>query len=201
MEQLKEDLLIIFVNNLLPGKVKTRLAKDIGNDQALNIYKYLIAHTIEVTKDIDAAKEVYFSEFVENKEEWVSNGFQVRLQKGNELGSKMKAAFEDSFKNGYKRVVLVGSDCLEINSQIIIEAFNKLKSTDTVIGPAEDGGFYLVGLSGLVKEIFEDKKWSTNSVLTDTVQTLTDKRVDYCLLKKLPDIDTVEDLKKYRIKF
>ena len=190
-----ENLLIIFTRNPELGKVKTRLAKSIGNQKALDIYKLLLQKTKEVTQNATCDKVVYYSEKITENGIWNSN-FSKELQIGNDLGDKMKNAFENAFKNGYKKAIVIGSDLYDLEPHHIAEAFEKLNSNDAVIGPAQDGGYYLLGLKKNHESIFQNKEWGTSSVRKDTLKDLEKDSVH--LLEELNDVDVVEDIINHR---
>lgn len=191
---MSKNLLIIFVKNIKLGKVKTRLAKTVGNDNAFKIYKSLVEVTEEATSVINIDRRIYFSEvIVENK--W-PNDYKA-VQKGIDLGERMSNAFQDGFADGYDNVVLIGSDLPNISAEIINKGFRKLNNHDVVFGPAEDGGYYLVGFSKLHDCVFKNKAWSTSSLMEDTLAELSQKKIDVSLIETLNDIDTFEDLQAY----
>ena len=107
----------------------------------------------------------------------------------------MLHAFESGFDGGYRHIVLIGTDCYELNTAIINAAFAALEHADAVVGPARDGGFYLIGLNRFIPELFQGRQWSTSIVLIETVEILHRLAVHYELLTELSDIDTFEDLK------
>ncbi len=189
------DRLIIFVKNLELGKVKTRLAKSIGDEQALNVYHKLLLYTKEVVKNLNADKAVYYSEHIDNNDLWDNMLFRKHLQQGEDLGEKMQNAFADAFAQGKQRVIIIGSDCLELETYMIKEAFAVLDNNDVVLGPAKDGGYYLIGMTKFLPTLFEGKNWSTDDLLMDTILDLKKMNAKYYLLKTLNDIDTIEDLK------
>ena len=189
---MKDTLLIIFVKNIVLGKVKTRLAKTIGTQGAFEVYKYIVDGLEKETSKLDCEKHIYFSDVV-IEEKWPND--TKLIQSEGDIGLRMKNAFQDAFSKGYKRVVLIGSDIPDVNAEIINEAFTKLNKKKAVFGPSEDGGYYLVGLSEMNESIFENIEWSTKKVLFQTLSKL-DK---YALVKELNDIDTVEDLIKSKI--
>lgn len=191
----KKDLLIVFVKNLIPGQVKTRLAADIGIDGALDVYKYLVEHTYEVTKELDCSKVVFYSEYVEIEDIWDTDEYKLQVQKGPDLGDRMLNAFEYAFDKGYERAVIVGTDCWELSEEVIEEAFNKLDDNDVVIGPATDGGYYLIGMNKLYPALFHDKKYSHDKVLSDVLTEIGQMDAEFHLLPELSDIDTFQDLK------
>lgn len=187
--------LIVFTRNPELGQCKTRLAKTLGNQSALDIYKYLLQHTANVTKQVNADRYVFYSININQDDIWNTTHFIKRLQKGNDLGERMHNAFEELFMSGYKKVIIIGSDLLDLNADIIDNAITTLDHNDVVLGPAEDGGYYLLGLKKLYPELFKNKAWGTETVREDTFADLKNKTVS--LLKPLNDIDTFDDMKHY----
>jgi rSAM/selenodomain-associated transferase 1 len=187
-----KNLSIVFVRNPELGKVKTRLAKTIGDKKALNIYILLLKHTESVLQKVSSDKVVYYSEEIQNNDLWSDRCFQKKLQKGNDLGERMQHAFEMAFKEGYEKVVIVGSDLFDLKSAHIENAFKTLENHNLVIGPSLDGGYYLLGMKVLHSAVFKNKQWGTDSVLETTLKNLEQENVK--LLEALNDIDTFEDL-------
>ncbi|MEQ9188526.1 MAG: TIGR04282 family arsenosugar biosynthesis glycosyltransferase [Cryomorphaceae bacterium] len=188
------DRLIIFVKNLEKGRVKTRLAADVGDEKALKIYHKLLLYTREITKQLNADKAVYYSEGIDNNDLWDNMNFSKHLQQGTDLGERMQNAFAEAFAQGKQRVIIIGSDCLELETYMIKEAFAVLENNDVVLGPAKDGGYYLLGMKKFLPTLFEDKEWSTPDLLMDTILDLKKMNAKYYLLKTLNDIDTAADL-------
>ena len=197
----KKDLLIVFVKNLIPGHVKTRLAKDIGIDGALDVYKYLIEHTYEATKELDCSKAVFYSEYIEIEDIWDTDEYKLFVQKGPDLGDRMLNAFKHAFDKGVEKAVIIGTDCWELSEEVIEEAFEKLDDNDVVIGPATDGGYYLIGMNKLYPGLFHDKKYSHDNVLKDVLTEIGQMDAEFHLLPELSDIDTFQDLKDSDIDF
>lgn len=190
--------IIIFVRNPELGKVKTRLANEIGDEQALQIYIELLQHTHDVTVDLDCDRFVYYADYINQQDQWESGKFKRRLQEGDNLGNRMMVAFFELFQQGYSKVVIVGSDCPELTTFIIQEAFDKLDTTDVVIGPSTDGGYYLLGLKQLIPELFKNKRWSTDTVLANTIKDTVKLRKTCSFLKEMSDIDTADDFRRYQ---
>lgn len=188
-------LLIIFVKNPEIGKVKTRLAKSIGEEAALAIYLKLLGRTHEVADLLNCDKAIYYSEYVDTEDNWENRRYKKHLQKGDDLGQRMNNAICEAFSAGHSSVCLIGTDIYELTPEIINDAFNKLASHDIVIGPAEDGGYYLIGMNKPHPEIFQLKHWSTPDVLIETVRLIEAQALTFCKTKLLNDIDHVEDLK------
>jgi len=186
--------LIIFTKNPELGKCKTRLAETIGDNSALEIYKYLLKHTATVAKQISADRYVFYSETIQKNDVWDETIFRKKLQTKGDLGVKMENAFIDLFQMGYEKVIIIGSDLLDLKPQHITLAFDALNTTNVVIGPADDGGYYLLGLSKMNESIFIDKPWSTSILLEETLKELQENNVPFTTLETLNDIDTFEDL-------
>lgn len=193
----EKNLIIIFTRNPELGKVKTRLAKTIGDKSALNIYTFLLNHTKAVTQNLDGDKAVYYTIKIRQNDIWNEAIYQKYQQKGNDLGERMHNAFEDAFLKGYKKVVIIGSDLFHLKSNHIEEAYKQLDKNDIVIGPAEDGGYYLLGMKNLHSQVFKNKKWGTSTVLQDTLQDL--KHINVHLLEELNDIDIYDDIKNIEV--
>lgn len=190
-----KNALIIFTRNPELGKCKTRLAKTIGDEAALEIYKHLLKHTASVSETVNADKFVFYSENIKKEDIWNDSCFKKKLQNGNNLGERMENAFAELLNLGYQKVVIIGSDLLDLDSALIDDAFNQLNHFEYVIGPAKDGGYYLLGMKTLNSNLFKNKHWGTESVLNDTLTNLQQSTVH--LLKELNDIDTFEDIKPY----
>lgn len=190
-----KNALIIFTRNPELGKCKTRLAKTIGNQAALEIYKHLLKHTSEITMELRADKFVFYSESIKSNDLWESEFFRKKMQQGSDLGERMEQAFTELFALGYEKVVIIGSDLLDLKTSHINDAFKLLNNHDVVIGPAKDGGYYLLGSKTLHKKLFNNKEWGTSTVLKDTLNDL--QNVTFTLLETLNDIDTLEDVKLY----
>lgn len=190
-----KNLLIIFTRNPVLGKVKTRLAKTVGDKTALDIYTFLLKKTKEITLDSPCDKVVYYSEKIIKNDIWNCNSFRKEVQFGEDLGAKMKNSFYDAFENNYRKVVLIGSDIYDLESYHINEAFKKLDTNDVVMGPALDGGYYLIGLKKMHPKIFDNKKWGSSTVRKDTLKNL--EKVDVHLLPVLNDVDVIEDIEHH----
>ncbi|MEM5563861.1 TIGR04282 family arsenosugar biosynthesis glycosyltransferase [Psychroserpens sp. AS72] len=190
-----QKAIIIFTRNPELGKCKTRLAKTIGDEAALEVYKHLLKHTANVAQKVKADRYVFYSEDINTKDIWSEDRFNKKLQYGNDLGERMYNAFIDLLQSGYKKVIIIGSDLLDLNENLIEDGFNQLETNDVVIGPALDGGYYLLGLKEMHEAIFKNKKWGTETVRQDTLNDLQNSNVH--LLESLNDIDTFEDMKHY----
>jgi hypothetical protein len=186
---IKKIALILFTKNPELGKVKTRLAKTIGNENALDIYKKLLHHTKEVALQIKADKFLFYSNEIQDNDQWENTVFDKKLQVGDNLGVRMNAAFAEVFALHYDHVCIIGSDCYELNATTVQSAFKALENNDFVVGPTYDGGYYLLGMNKPNERVFEDVAWSTESVFETTISRITETKNSAFILDKLTDID------------
>ena len=187
------EAIIIFVRKPELGKVKTRLAASLGIEKALEIYKELLLHTRQICERVKADKFVYYHEQIEQNDLWDASGFDKKIQANAELGEKMLRAFTEVFDAGYKKVLIIGSDCLQLTDRLITEALSLLDKNDTVVGPAKDGGYYLLGMKNLHNFLFENKTWSSNNVFDETMKNAEDHQLNMAVLPMLTDVDTEAD--------
>lgn len=182
--------LIVFARQPEIGKVKTRLAKKIGNEVALTVYQELLNTTLSVVKSSGHSYKVY----------WASspNSNKGEIQKGVDLGEKMFNAIHNELNNADK-VCLIGTDIPNISKEIIDMAFDALSTSDIVFGPAKDGGYYLIGMKKHpVPELLINKRWSHSKVLEEALDTCLKNNLSTYLLPILSDIDTLEDLNEWK---
>jgi rSAM/selenodomain-associated transferase 1/rSAM/selenodomain-associated transferase 2 len=188
---------ILFVKYPVEKKVKTRLAKRIGNKKAVNIYSLLAEN---VVKNIQRLKNTYNYIFYSEESEkekiknWIKGGYFYAPQKGNGLGEKMSNAFKLVFGHGATKVLIVGTDIPDVSTDVIEEAIRVLDQYDVVIGPSPDGGYYLLGMKKFTPELFENITYSTNTVFEDTIEKMKTKNLSYTTLETLEDIDTESEL-------
>ena len=206
-----ENVVIIFLKYPEPGKVKTRLAKDIGNEKACAIYKLLAEKVIKnvLTKDLVTYTVHFFFTPADRENEikdWLKSildnsqtiGTKYSPQEGNTLGDRMSNAFKQTLqREGCKRCIIIGTDCPEIDATTIESVFEILKGKDIVIGPCKDGGYYLLGTSRFVPDLFVDIDWSTDRVFKQTMKKVQKNNLFCNILKILTDIDTQEDFYRY----
>lgn len=185
--------LIIFLKHPQLGKCKTRLAKTVGEENALKIYQILLNHTHQITKDLYVKKYLFFNNNSQEPLQW-DNSYVLAYQNQKDLGGKMHAAFIQVFNKQHYPVVIIGTDCIAITTQIINDAYRQLNHYDVVIGPAKDGGYYLLGLNKPAPQLFENIEWSTHTVLYDTIKKAEFLGLTYCFMPLLTDIDVEEDL-------
>ncbi|WP_297763675.1 TIGR04282 family arsenosugar biosynthesis glycosyltransferase [uncultured Muriicola sp.] len=192
MKQDHENLLLIFTRNPELGKCKTRLAASVGDKTALAIYIFLLEHTVSVTRSLNLAKVVYYSKVIQEDDLWDPGVYQKKIQEGEDLGERMANAFKAGFKAGYKKIAIIGSDLYDLSPEDLEVAFKMLQANDFVLGPASDGGYYFLGMTHFIADIFKNKDWGTSRVLEDTLADLKNKNV--YLLETKNDVDVLEDI-------
>ncbi|MDR4507945.1 MAG: TIGR04282 family arsenosugar biosynthesis glycosyltransferase [Candidatus Brocadiaceae bacterium] len=195
----KDNALIVFIKYPEPGQVKTRLAKDIGNEKACSLYMRLVCDVIKNIFNNNKTYDIciFFSPPEREKElkQWLTVDAIFQTQKGFNLGERMCHAFQYVLhEKGFKKGVIIGTDCPEIHFSLIEEAFSALEKKDIVIGPCRDGGYYLLGMSKVATELFEDIPWSSHLVFKQTMKKAVKNDLSVHILKKLVDIDTLDDL-------
>jgi len=192
---MKKEVVLVFQKNAILGKVKTRLASGMGELRALEIYRHLIQSTYSVLEDVSAPVWTYYSDFIpETVNPPIAKSF---VQEGHDLGERMANAFARSFESGMEKVVLIGTDCPSLQSQHLNQAFEALIHSDLVLGPATDGGYYLIGMKRKADYLFEGISWSSAEVLSQTLAVASANGLDFTLLDELSDIDTQEDWERY----
>ena len=188
-----KNALIIFTRNPELGKCKTRLAATVGDQKALEIYTFLLEHTTKISAAVQADKYVYYSVKLRDNDAWDETLFRKKVQHGEDLGARMEHAFNEVFALGYQHAIIIGSDMYDINANDIDQAFIALKTNNFVVGPAEDGGYYLLGMKTTHPSIFKNKTWGTPTVLKDTLADISNDTV--ALLPEKNDVDYYEDIK------
>jgi len=188
---MSKNALIIFTRKPELGKVKTRLAKGVGDEKALEIYIYLLQHSAKIASKVSASKQVWYTNSVEQNDLWDDSIFEKYTQIEGDLGDKMKTAFKHSFENSFEKVVIIGTDLLNVATDDIESAYDQLDENDVVFGPAEDGGYYLLGMNQFIPELFENIEWSTENVLNQSIKQIPDQK--FTLLDEKNDIDYKED--------
>jgi rSAM/selenodomain-associated transferase 1 len=165
----------------------------IGDQAALDIYLLLLRHTAtECARLSGVTKFVCFSEHFGDGTLWDTETFNYKLQQGADLGLRMQSAFDEAFEAGYSEVIIIGSDLPDLSTADLKAAFEQLSENEVVLGPAQDGGYYLLGLKKPNPYIFQNKAWGTDTVLSDTLADLKDFKT--VLLPVRNDIDRYEDI-------
>jgi len=201
---LKKDAIIIFIKNPQLGKVKTRLAATVGNERALEIYHLLMQHTKAITKPlVNVNKYLFYSDFVDENDIWENTEYHKSIQfTGQDLGLKMADAFLETYRQKHAKALIIGSDCLELNQEIITDAYRQLSNHEVVIGPAYDGGYYSIGFNfeligevsqDVLKQLFWNKEWSHERVGQEAIEACKSMDLSYFLLPTLTDVDEEKD--------
>lgn len=187
------NALLIFLKKPVPGKVKTRLAADLGDQAAAEAYKTLYRNTISRVLDPSWKIIFYIADDVSGFEEYT---YERRVQSSGDLGQKMHHAFVEACREN-EAVVLIGSDCPYLGTAEVSEAFDSLKTNDVVFGPSTDGGYYLIGLKNPAVPLFTDISWSTSKVLDQSLAAATQVGLKVHLLREWSDVDTIADWKAW----
>lgn len=192
------NTLIILIKNPIAGKTKTRLAASVGDEKALKMYRQLMDYTQQQTAALPETKrDLLYSETVVKGDIWPESSFHKGVQSGEDLGERMANAFAQAFASGAKKVVIIGSDCPGITTHLLAEAFTELDTNDLVIGPATDGGYYLLGMRKFTPQLFSDIAWSTSEVAKQTLNIATANGLTVTQLVALSDVDYLEDWLAY----
>lgn len=192
------DTLLIFIKNPRPGRVKTRLARTLGDVEALRIYRFLLEKTRRAALAVAAERWLLYSDEIEPDDEWPVPDFTKLVQEGADLGKRMARSFQQAFAAGASKAVIIGSDCPELKGDRIAEAFARLDAADFVLGPTTDGGYYLLGMKQPEPAVFQGVAWSTPAVLEQTLAIIRALGRSPALLPTLPDIDTGDDWRAYQ---
>lgn len=191
-----ENLLLVFAKEPKEGHVKTRLARVIGDGPAKRVYEAFLKDTVINIRD----DELYETKIVCTPESSIANldallGFKdISHQKGDTLTERLASAFDDSFKSGYKKVVAIGSDAPLLDRHVVRESLKRLDDSDCVIGPASDGGYYLIGMRKCDNRIFSGISWSTKKVFEQTVDRVRELGLTASIMEKMSDVDEYDDL-------
>ncbi len=189
--------LFIFIKNPVIGLAKTRIAAQVGDERALDIYRYLLSYTKEVSAAVPSCRRLlFYSHLIESGDAWKEDIFTKQLQQGRDLEERLINAC-GQWLSPPSPTLIIGSDCPYITVDIIEQAFFALQAHDTVLGPSKDGGYYLIGLKQSSKAIFQNVRWSSQWTLEDTLHNIGKLGLTTTLLPSLSDIDTIEDWNSY----
>ncbi len=198
----KNPALIVFLKFPEKGNVKTRLAADFGDEFAVQFYKLCLEKLInDIKLNLVGIIDIFL--FCSNDDEipllkeWLGEGFRYKVQSGTDLGKRMVNAFDEIFKYGYNQSILTGTDIPDLNTKLILESFQLLNNYDVILGPSDDGGYYLIGMKQLYPEIFQNVNWSSDKVFSETINRVETEKLTYYPMEALIDIDNKEGLKKW----
>ena len=195
---MKDNALILFLRFPEKGKVKTRLAADIGDDLAFELYLCFLRDTLATVQALDADILISCTESDTASFRELFGDTPCIVQRGSDLGRRMYNAFKDALGLGYSRAALIGSDIPGLPLDVFYNAFLELGSHEVVLGPSVDGGYYLIALrAGKPDEsLFKDLPWGSSGVLAETVKRIEDKGMSAFLLPQWEDIDDLNGLKR-----
>jgi rSAM/selenodomain-associated transferase 1 len=195
------NAIVIIAKEPKPGSVKTRLTPPLDPQTASKIYHNLLLDRIEQVESLKGADHFvayYPKSSLQFFQNIISSSFSLLPQKGKDLGERLSNIFSDLFKEGYERIVIMDSDSPNLPSRHISEGLRRLNEADLILGPCEDGGYYLVGLSSNMPQIFQGIPWSTSEVTKLTIEKARAMDKNISLLEKWYDVDTIEDLRRLR---
>jgi len=184
---------IVFVKNPEPGNVNTRLAEEIGEAGAVDIYRQLLQYTHDVLIPVSAGKFIFYADEINRLDLWKTNSFYKQLQHGNDLGERMQHAFSFLFELGYERVLIIGSECPQLSTDHLNSAFELLETHDVCIGAVDNGEYYLLGLCAIHAPFFSNKAWGTNTVYNSTLNDAKEAGLSVAAIEKLRDVSTLKD--------
>lgn len=193
------ERLVLFTRYPEPGRTKTRLIPALGPNGASDLQKHMTEHVLSRVRDIVESRPVDMEVRYEGgkqglMEKWLGKSISYRSQGSGDLGARMKRAFSEAFQQGLNRVVIIGSDCPGITRVTARTAFELLSQFDVVVGPANDGGYYLIGLRRETEQLFHDIPWGTAEVRARTVEIANQLGLRVVHLEPLDDVDRAEDL-------
>ncbi|MFH1349427.1 MAG: TIGR04282 family arsenosugar biosynthesis glycosyltransferase [Pseudomonadota bacterium] len=191
-------LILFFIKYPEPGAVKTRLAAVIGNENAVRLYRNFILDTLMKLESLGIPFKICYFPREKRKHliDWLGEKYQYYHQRGDELGERMEIAFSDTFSDGYNRAILIGSDFPDLPTFFFKEALDALNTHDSVLGPALDGGYYLIGFRDNMFSpgVFRGMEWGMETVFRETLTKLRDHKKRVYILPPWNDVDTIEDL-------
>jgi rSAM/selenodomain-associated transferase 1 len=193
------ERLILFTRFPTPGRAKTRLIPKLGPEGAAALHRELTEHAVRRVWDAKVARnlalDVRHADGAEREmRNWLGAHLDFRPQSDGDLGQRMATAFAEAFAAGARRVVIIGSDCPDLTSEIVCQAFAALETADLVLGPAADGGYYLIGLRRTVPELFQGVAWGGDAVFETTLRIARTRNLSVVTLATLADVDRPEDL-------
>lgn len=195
----RDRRLLVFVKEPRPGQVKTRLARSVGADEAAALYRAMGRRVVDTLRQGPFATEVHFApaHAGEPVKTWLGHpGLAFVPQGEGDLGQRLEAAIRSAFRNGASAVAAVGTDTPDLTRERVVDAFERLRDADAVLGPATDGGYYLIALSAPHRDLFHEIPWSTHEVLDATLERARQQGLTVALLPELPDVDRPEDLRE-----
>jgi len=191
---MKNAAIIIFIKNPELGRVKKRLAQTVGDEQALEIYTGMLEHIQAITRPLNADKYLFYDRFKNINDNWPNDVYHKDIQSGQYMVNRIQNALKKIFAKGHTHVIIIGSDCLELDERMIRLALRQLEHFDTVIGPTQDGGFYLYGLNEYNSDILKVPGWGTASLMNNVLKVIQHQRKTHFMLPELSGVVTADDL-------
>lgn len=197
--KLAKQHLIIFTRYPQPGKTKTRLIPALGVEGAANLQRQMTEYTLSQVQKLQKSTAISFEirfaggdlQLMHN---WLGTELNYQLQGEGDLGKRMENSFLNAFNQGAQEVVIIGIDCPALNTEVLTKAFEKISNWDLLLGPAVDGGYYLIGLRRAIGQLFTNIDWGTAKVLQQTVDIAQQLNLSVAYLETLADVDRPEDL-------
>ncbi|PSB23540.1 hypothetical protein C7B69_14250 [filamentous cyanobacterium Phorm 46] len=193
------EKLIVFTRYPEPGITKTRLIPVLGKAGAANLHRLMAQRTIARALSLQNSRQLsveihHTGDSQQQMQDWLGTDLIYQNQIDGDLGARMAAAFQNSFDSGVDKVAIIGTDCPDLKAEILAQAFDELSDRDLVLGPAKDGGYYLIGMRRAIPELFEGIKWGTSEVFASTRAIAQNLDLNIAYLPTLADIDLPEDL-------
>jgi hypothetical protein len=196
---MEHEKIIIFTRYPEPGKTKTRLIPVLGKEAAAALHKKMTEQTLKTIHELSEKRSFaleisYTGGGLEQMHQWLSNKLTCKPQTKGSLGNRLGNAFAAAFNDGHKYVAAIGCDCPDLTPAILSQALDGMHTHDVVLGPARDGGYYLIGMQRYLPELFKKINWGTEQVLEQTRTVIENLGISCKLLPTLADVDRPEDL-------
>ncbi|MBF2027495.1 MAG: TIGR04282 family arsenosugar biosynthesis glycosyltransferase [Oscillatoriales cyanobacterium C42_A2020_001] len=194
-----QQQLIVFTRYPEPGNAKTRLIPALGEEGAAMLSRQMTEHTLRqvrsLQQQLSIAVEIRFAGgTIERMQQWLGQDWTYTPQGEGDLGDRLTRSLQTAFAGGIQQAIVIGTDCPELDSQQLREAFQALEQSPLVLGPANDGGYYLIGMNRFIPELFANIAWSTSTVLQQTLEIAKTLKIAIAQLPMLSDVDYPEDL-------
>jgi len=197
MSRKNENVLIIFTKAPRLGHVKTRLQPELTQEESLTLYRAMVEDTVSQFENVGFCDlKIFFhpEDAQDGMKHWLGDQFEYIAQRGIDLGERMYHAISEGLKQGYRKVVLIRCDIPTLDSTTIVRAFTNLDDYNVVIGPSQDGGYYLIGMKQPHPKLFDGIIWSTSFIVQQTIQNAQEARLDIVQLEIKSDIDTYDEV-------
>lgn len=190
-----ENALAILTKNPVKGKVKTEIAKQIGDAMALKVYLQLLKHTRLVVEELDfCEKKLFYDEFIPSRDNWSEEHFEKYVQGEGGLGQRLERTYKFLFDEGFEKVVVISPDCPDMSGLRIKQAFTLLNTKDFVLGPLRDGGYYLFGMKQYHPGLLENTPFDNGTAFQSTLEIIDKMGASYKVLPELYDVDAADEI-------